>query len=107
MQQMISTRWQNKQAVNGRNQKFRYASEQIDVPLETMTKSMARNIKSIEGRTQDGTKLSVDAYKALGVRVLNADGSLRDGQTVYGEVIDARQMKTKQRANALAMQIFR
>lgn len=87
-------------------QKFRYASEQIDVPLETMTKSMARNIKSMKA-VQDGTKLSVDAYKALGVEVLNADGSLRDGQTVYGEVIDAlAKMENETERDALAMQIL-
>lgn len=87
-------------------QKFKYASEQIDVPLETLTKSMAKNIKSMKG-VQDGTKLSVDAYKTLGIEVLNADGSLRDGQTVYSEVIGAlSKMKNETERDALAMQIL-
>ena len=87
-------------------QKFQYASERIDVPIETLTKSMAKQIKSMKA-VQDGTKLSVDAYKALGVEVLNTDGSLRDGQTVYGEVIDALgKMENETERDALAMQIL-
>ena len=65
-------------------EKFKYASELIDVSTETLTKSMAKQIKSMKA-VQDGTKLSVEAYDKLGVTVLNADGSLRDGQDVYWE----------------------
>ena len=87
-------------------QKFKYAADRIDVSLETLTKSMAKNIKSMKG-VQDGTKLSVDAYKKLGVEVLNTDGSLRDGQTVYSEVIDAlANMQNETERDALAMQIL-
>ena len=37
-------------------QKFQYASELVDVSVETLTKSMAKNIKSMKG-VQDGTKI--------------------------------------------------
>ena len=87
-------------------QKFKYASDLIDVSLETLTGSMAKNIKSMKA-VQDGTKLSVDAYKALGVEVLNADGSLRDGQDVFNEVINALgKMENETERDALAMQIL-
>ena len=87
-------------------QKFQYASERIDVPLETLTKSMAKNIKSMAG-VQMGTKEVTEAYKALGVEVLNSDGSLRDGQTVYGEVISALgSMENETQRDALAMQVL-
>ena len=71
-----------------RVQELEYAGIALDVSLETLTKSMARNIKSMKA-VQDGTKLAVEAYEALGVSVLNADGSLTDSHVVYGEVIDA------------------
>lgn len=87
-------------------QKFQYASEQIDVSLDTLTGSMAKNIKSMKA-VQDGTKLSVEAYEKLGVTVLNADGSLRDGQKVYNEVIDALgNMENSTERDAIAMQIL-
>lgn len=87
-------------------QKFKYASELIDVSTETLTKSMAKQIKSMKA-VQDGTKLSVEAYDKLGVTVLNADGSLRDGQDVYWETIDALGKVTNEtERDALAMQIL-
>ena len=56
---------------------------------------------------QDGTKLSVEAYEKLGVEVMNADGSLRDSDTVYWEVIDALgKMENETQRDALAMKIF-
>lgn len=87
-------------------QKFQYAAERIDVPMETLTKSMAKNIKSMAG-VQLGTKEVTEAYAQLGIDVLNADGSLRDGQTVYNEVITALGgMENETQRDALAMQIL-
>lgn len=87
-------------------QKFKYASGLVDVELETLTKSMAKQIKSMSGAA-DGSKQAVAAYAELGVSVTNADGSLRDGQTVYWEVIDALGKVTNEtERDALAMQIL-
>lgn len=87
-------------------QEYQYAAELVDVSTETLTKSMAKNIKSMKG-VQDGTKLSVEAYEKLGVAVTNSDGSLRDGQTVYWEVIDALgKVENETERDALAMQIL-
>lgn len=87
-------------------QEYMYASELVDVSTETLTKSMAKQIKSMKA-VQDGTKLSVEAYDKLGVSVLNSDGTLRDSDTVYWEVIDALgQMKNESERDALAMQIL-
>lgn len=87
-------------------QKFQYAAELIDVPIETLTKSMAKNIKSMKG-VQDGTKLSTEAYKKLGVEVMNSDGTLRNGQTVYNEVITALgEMSNETDRDALAMELL-
>jgi len=87
-------------------QEYMYAAELVDVSTETLTKSMAKQIKSMKA-VQDGTKLSVDAYEKLGVQVLNADGSLRDSDSVYWEVIDALgKMQNETERDALAMQIL-
>lgn len=87
-------------------QKYQYAARFVDVEVETLTGSMAKNIKSMKG-VQDGTKKAVEAYGKLGVSVLNADGSLRDGQDVYWEVIDALgKMENETERDALAMQIL-
>ncbi|MDY4231808.1 MAG: hypothetical protein SOX74_06985 [Candidatus Faecousia sp.] len=83
-----------------------YAAELVDVPTETLTKSMAKQIKSMKA-VQDGTKLSVEAYDKLGVSVMNAGGSLRDSDTVYWEVIDALgKIENETERDALAMQIL-
>lgn len=87
-------------------QEYTYAAELVDVSVETLTKSHAKNIKSMKA-VQDGTKLMVEAYGKLGVSAMNADGSLRDGETVYWEVIDALgKMENETERDALAMQIL-
>ena len=87
-------------------QEYMYAAELVDVSTETLTKSMAKQIKSMKG-VQDGTKLSVEAYDKLGVSVLDANGNMRDSDTVYWEVIDALgQMENETERDALAMQIL-
>ena len=87
-------------------QEYMYAAELVDVSTETLTKSMAKQIKSMKA-VQDGTKLSVEAYDKLGVSVTNADGSLRDSDTVYWEVIDALgKVENETERNALGMQIL-
>ncbi len=87
-------------------QEYMYAAELVDVSTETLTKSMAKQIKSMKA-VQDGTKLSVEAYEKLGVSVLDAEGNLRDSDTVYWEVIDALgKMENETERDALGMQIL-
>ena len=87
-------------------QEYMYASELVDVSVETMTKSMAKQIKSMKA-VQDGTNLAVEAYEKLGVEALNADGSLRDSDTVYWEIIEALgKMENETERDAFAMQIL-
>lgn len=87
-------------------QSYYYAAELVDVSVDTLTKSMAKNIKSMKA-VQDGTKLSVEAYEALGISVTNTDGSLRDSDTVYWEVIDALSaMENETQRDSLAQQLL-
>lgn len=87
-------------------QGYMYAAELVDVSTETLTKSMAKNIKSMKSAA-DGSKTTADAYKTLGIQVQNADGSLRDGETVYWEIIQALgKMDNETERDALAMQLL-
>ena len=87
-------------------QAYYYAAELVDVSADTLTKSMAKNIKSMKA-VQDGTKLSVEAYEALGISVLNSDDTLRDSDEVYWEVIDALgKMTNETERDAIAQQIL-
>jgi phage-related minor tail protein len=87
-------------------QKFAYASDIIDVSLDTLTGAMAKNIKSMTS-AKDGTGSAAEAYAALGVSVVDVNGQLRDGQTVFNEAIAALgKVSNETERDALAMQIF-
>lgn len=87
-------------------QAYKYAAELIDTPLENVTKTMAKNIKSMES-ARKGTGAAAEAYAKLGIATTNADGSLRDGQTVYWEAIDALgKMKSETERDSTAMALF-
>lgn len=87
-------------------QEFSYASELVDVSVETLTKSMAKNIKSMSS-ARDGSEAYAEAYKKLNVSVTDANGNLRDSETVYFEAIDALgKVSNETERDAIAMQLF-
>ncbi|MEG1603906.1 MAG: hypothetical protein RR340_09900, partial [Cloacibacillus sp.] len=87
-------------------QGYMYAAELVDVDLETLTKSMAKQIKSM-GAYKDGTKTIVAAYKALGVTAMDSDRHLRNSNDVYWELIDALgRMTNETERDELAMKLL-
>ena len=87
-------------------QAYSYAADLVDVSLDTLTGSMAKNVKSMSNAAQGSAKYA-DAYAQLGVAVTNTDGSLRDSEEVYWEVIDALGgISNETERDALAMQLF-
>lgn len=87
-------------------QKFQYATEQIDVPLETLTGSMQKLTKNMATASK-GTGDAYEAFKALGVEITNQDGTLRDRNDVFNEAINAlSQIENETQRDAYAMQIF-
>ncbi len=87
-------------------QAYKYAAELVDVSMETLTGSMAKHIRSMSS-ARDGSADMIEAYGRLGVAVSNADGSLRSGEDVYWETIDALgKMEEGAERDALAMKIF-
>ena len=80
-------------------QEYNAVAELIDVSTETLTGSMAKNIKSMSS--------GKDSYAKLGVAVRDANGNLRDSETVYWESIDALgNIEDQTTRDALAMDIF-
>ena len=87
-------------------QAYSYAAELVDVSLETLTKSMAKNVKSMSNAA-NGSKNYAAAYEQLGISVTDANGNLRDSETVYWEAIDALgQIENETERDAIAMQLF-
>ena len=87
-------------------QAYTYAAELVDVSTETLTKSMAKQVKSMSSASE-GSKAYAEAYQKLGVSVTDANGQLRDSETVYWECIDALgQVSNETERDALAMQLF-
>ncbi|GHU78467.1 hypothetical protein AGMMS49992_29150 [Clostridia bacterium] len=69
-------------------QAYSYAADLVDTSLETVTSTMAKNIRSMDS-TQKGTGSAAEAYKKLGVSVTDSNGQLRSSEAVYWECIDA------------------
>lgn len=87
-------------------QAYSYAADLVDVSLDTLTGSMAKNVKSMASAADGSTKYA-DAYAQLGVSVTDANGNLRDSEDVYWEVIDALgNVQNETERDALAMQLF-
>lgn len=87
-------------------QKYQYAAELIDVPLETITGSMSKMTKNM-ATAKKGTGDAATAFKALGISVTDQDGKLRNNQDVFAEAIDALgKMENETQRDAYAMQIF-
>jgi len=87
-------------------QAYMYAAELVDVSTETLTSSMARNIRSMNSAAE-GTGEVAEAYEALGISVTDADGNLRDSQEVYWQAIDALgEIDDATQRDALSMTLF-
>ena len=87
-------------------QKYAAASELVDVDVETIAKSHVKLEKTMLSASK-GTGASAEAFEKLGVDVTNADGSLRDGDSVWQETIAALgQMSNETERDALAMQLM-
>lgn len=87
-------------------QGYSYAADLVDVSMETLTGSMAKQVKSMSN-ARDGSAKFADAYAKLGISVADSNGQLRDSETVYWETIDALgKISNETERDALAMQIF-
>lgn len=87
-------------------QEFKYMQELVDVPMETMTKSLAKLTKNMAS-AQGGSKSTSEAFAKLGVSVTDANGELRNNQDVFDDVIaKLGEMENETERDAISMQIF-
>lgn len=87
-------------------QAYSYALNFIDGDLSTLTGTMKKNIQKMSDAA-DGNATYAAAYDKLGVSVTDANGNLRDSETVYWEVIDALgEVENTTERDALAMELL-
>lgn len=97
-------------AVTGVNttelQKFAYASDLIDVSIDTYSGSLRKLISNMKS-AQQGSKTQIETFKALGIEYQNVDGSLRNNQDVFYDLIDALgAVDNETQRDAYAMNLF-
>lgn len=87
-------------------QVFAYASERIDVDLDTLAGSMAKLTKNMN-TARDGVGESAEAFDRLGVSVVDSNGELRSNDEVFDEVIaKLAAMTNETERDAASMAIF-
>lgn len=88
-------------------QKFAYASDLIDVSVETMTGSLTKLTRNMQSASENGTSAAAKAFNDLGISVTDASGQLRDRQEVFYEAIEALgKIENVTERDALAMNVF-
>lgn len=88
-------------------QEFAYASELIDVSVDTLQGSLTKLTNNMQD-TMNGTGNAKASFDKLGVSVINAvDGSMRSANDVFYETIDVLgQVKNETERDAMSMDIF-
>jgi phage-related minor tail protein len=87
-------------------QKYKAAADLVDVSVETIAKSHLKLEKSMAS-AEGGTGKSAEAFKQLGVDVVDANGKLRNGDEVWNDTIKALgKVKNETERDALAMQLM-
>ena len=84
-------------------QKYQYAAELVDVSTEDIVGAQQKLIKSMSS----SSSATVEAFNQIGVATTNADGSLRDTNEVFYEVLEGlSQITNETERDVVAMQIF-
>ena len=111
-----------------RLQELAYIGDQVGTSQDTITGSLARLIRSMDGATEQAddyaTKVAeakaagkdwedielgdtAQAFQTLGVSVTDTSGNLRDNEAVFADVIDALgKIENESQRDALAMSLF-
>lgn len=87
-------------------QEYQYASELLDVSLDTITGSLTKLTNNMQD-TANGTGNAKAAFEQLGISVTDSSGRLRSAQDVFGEAIDKLgKVENATERDALAMDLF-
>lgn len=80
-------------------QKLKYASEFVDVSMETMTGSIEKLTKNMASGSS--------AFDELGISVTNSDGSMRDATDVWYEALEALgEIENETERDQISMELF-
>lgn len=87
-------------------QEWSYASELIDVSVDTMAGALSRTTRQISAAAE-GSASAVENFDRLGVSFTNADGSMRDSEDVFMDIVDALgEIDNETERDALAMELL-
>lgn len=87
-------------------QEMQYASQLIDVSFETIQSSLTK-LKNNMQDARGGNEKLAETFRTLKVEVTDADGSLRDSEAVFYDVIDALGgIENQTERDTIAMDIF-
>lgn len=87
-------------------QQWEYASNIIDVSVDTMTGSLTKLTKGMAS-AKDGNQATAQAFAELGVSITDSSGELRDSEEVFYDVIDALgQIPNATERDAAAMELL-
>lgn len=87
-------------------QQWQYASNLIDVSVDTMTGSLTKLTRNMAEAAGGNESLSA-AFESLGISITNQDGTLRSAEDVFYELIDALgQVDNQTQRDALTMEIL-
>ena len=87
-------------------QEFEYASELVDVSTDTLRGSLVKLTNNMQ-TASSGSGSAAEAFKALGVTVVDSSGHLRDNYDVFLDTVDALgKMTNETERDAYAMDIF-
>lgn len=89
-----------------RLQELQYAGANLGVELDTITGAQAKLTKSMAA-AKDGTGAQAEAFKALGISVVDSNGNLRSAQEVMSEAFTAlNNVGNEAERDSLAMTLF-
>lgn len=87
-------------------QELTYVGTKLDVELETITKAQTLLTKNMF-LAKDGTGDQADAFKTLGITVVDGNKKLKDAKKIMGEVFTALgKMTNETERDALSMKLF-
>ncbi len=70
-------------------QKFAYASDLIDVSIDTLSGSLTKLTKNMQTASENTKSTAAQTFKELGISIEDSTGKLRDRQEVFYEAIAA------------------
>lgn len=87
-------------------QELTYAGERLGVSYDRIQDSLKETTNKMQ-EARDGSEDVANAYRRLGIRITDANGELRDAESVFYETIDALgKMENRTERDAIAMDLL-